>query len=182
DAGGSGGTGGTPVGTAGTGGSGGSTSTLPAVCPDNGRDTADLLAPELEPELPDTLDAGAPSDAGDGGDGGAGADGGAVSEPPAFTLPGLVGWAGHPGAGRTTTTGGAAGRVVTARTAAELQAFAASEEPLVIRVCGTVRAPELKVGSNKTLVGVGQRPTLEGGIAIRGSAGAFVENVVIKNL
>src|SRR5690606_15330568 len=131
---------------------------------------------------PDTLDAGAPSDAGDGGDGGDGADGGAVSEPPAFTLPGLVGWAGHPGAGRTTTTAGAAGRGVTARTPAELQRIDAGEAPPVIRACGTVRAPELKVGSNKPLVGVGQRPTLEGGIAIRGSAGAFVENVVIKNL
>lgn len=93
-----------------------------------------------------------------------------------------MGWATEAGAGLATTTGGAAGRVVTAHTAAELEAFARSDEPLVIRICGTLRAPAVQVASNKTLVGVGASPTLEGGLAIRGTSEAFVQNVVVKNL
>lgn len=174
DAGGLGGTGGGPSATAGSGGAGGSagapSSPSTASCPNDGRDTADLLAPRARVPPPDSLDAGAP-DAGDGGP---------ETEP--FALPGLVGWAAYEGAGVTTTTGGAAGRVVTAYTGAELERFAASEEPLVIRVCGTLRSPALRVSSNKTLVGVGENPTLEGGIAIRGTAEAHVQNVVVKNL
>jgi len=145
-----------------------------ASCPDSGQDTVGLLAPRSQPAGLDTLDAGALPDASDGGT--------ADNDSPEFTLSGLVGWAAYPGAGVATTTGGAAGRVVTAHTAAELQAFARSEEPLVIRICGTLRAPALSIGSNKTLVGVGENPTIEGGLAIRGTTEAHVQNVVIKNL
>jgi pectate lyase len=97
-------------------------------------------------------------------------------------LPGLVGWATQPGLGVTTTTGGARGHVVTAYTGAELEAFARMEQPLVIRICGTLRAPHVALSSNKTLVGVGTDPTLEGGLVVRGTTDALVSNVVIKNL
>jgi pectate lyase len=126
----------------------------------------------------DALDAGAPdaSDASDASD-----DVGS-SAPEGFSLPGLVGWAAQPGSGVATTIGGAVGRVVTANTAEQLEAFAQSDEPLVIRICGTLRSPNVRVSSNKTLVGVGTNPTLEGGLAIRGTTDAFVSNVVVKNL
>jgi pectate lyase len=162
---------------AGSGGTAGAPTQMPtvAVCPDDGQDTADLTLDELA-VAPVDVDAGAadggPADAGDTGDAGA--------RRPALT--GLIGWASHPGLGLDTTIGGALGRVVTATTAAELEAYAGSAEPLVIRICGTIRAPSVQVSSNKTLVGVGENPTLEGGLAIRGTADAFVKDVIVKNL
>lgn len=166
-----------PAPAAGSGGGGtGGTAPTPtlATCPDDGRDTAGLLQGSGRAAF-DTLDAGAP-DASDA------SDGGGSSEPNDFALSGLVGWATQPALGVATTTGGAAGHVVTAYTGAELEAFAQSDEPLVIRICGTLRAPNVAISSNKTLVGVGTNPTLEGGLAIRGTSDAPVSNVVIKNL
>lgn len=94
----------------------------------------------------------------------------------------LVGWASVPGLGVATTTGGGAGAPAVARTAAELVELAARPEPLIIAIEGTLAAPALELGSNKTLVGVGPDATLLGGIAIRGTADAFVENVIVSNL
>lgn len=152
----------------------------PAECPDDGSDTAELTLAGLGFESPAAEDAGAGAgaDAGELGDAGA-ADAGSVRQP---ALPGLIGWASVPGLGSPTTLGGAAGRVVTANTVEALQAYAASDEPLVIRVCGRLRVPTLEVSSFKTLVGVGERPTIEGGIALRGTPEASVRDVVIKNL
>jgi pectate lyase len=93
-----------------------------------------------------------------------------------------LGWASVAGLGVTTTSGGAAGRTVSANTPAELITFASSEEPLVIQISGTLRAPRVSVASNKTLRGVGAGAKLEGGLRIRGEAGAFVENVIVQNL
>jgi pectate lyase len=70
---------------------------------------------------------------------------------------------------------------VTARTADELVAYAGSTEPLVIRFCGTLRAPAVRVASHKTLLGVGSAATLEGGLLLGGDS-AYVRNIVIKNL
>lgn len=179
------------AGAAGAAGTGGAPPVPPPVevCPvDDGQDTADLTLVGLGIPWNDadagTGDAGT-GDAGAGdagaGDAGEAADGGAVL-PPNVLLPGLVGWATQPGLGSTATLGGAMGRVVTARTRGELEAFAQSPEPLVIRICGTIRAPLVRVSSNKTLVGVGRGATLEGGLAIQGEPGAFVHDVVVKNL
>ena len=181
----SGGSGGSVAPGAGSGGSAGAAAppTTVAVCPDDGQDTAELLLAGLD-AAPVDPDAGAP----DGGDAGVADAGAVVPVPSRPELPGLVGWASQPGLGLATTRGGALGRVVTASTAAELQAYAASADPLVIRVCGTIRAPSVEVSSNKTLVGVGADPTLEAlvlgdvGLAIRGTSEAFVQNVVVKNL
>lgn len=95
---------------------------------------------------------------------------------------GPVGWASVAGLGVTTTSGGAAGRTVTANTADELIAFASAEEPLVIQIAGTLRAPSVSVASNKTLRGLGAGATLEGGLRIRGEVDAFIENVIVQDL
>ncbi|HVZ35701.1 MAG TPA: hypothetical protein VG963_24915, partial [Polyangiaceae bacterium] len=104
-------------------------------------------------------------------------DAGPSLPPPA----GLIGWASVAGLGIPTTTGGAAGVTVVARTAEELAELAAHPEPLTIEITGTLRVPRVNVASNKTLLGVGAA-RLEGGLRIRGSADAFVENVIVENL
>jgi pectate lyase len=164
----------------GPGGLGGSAGApQPTVCADGTEGTEGLTLASLGVALPEpAADAGS-SDAGianpaDSGAADAGRSG--------VVLPGLQGWAAEPGMGTPTTLGGAAGRVVTARTAAELEAFAASPEPLVIRICGTLRAPALEVSSNKTLVGLGRSAALEGGLRLRGTPAVPVHDVVIKNL
>jgi pectate lyase len=152
-----------PPGNAGTGGSAGT--------------AAALTLAGLGLELPEPTPA---ADAGDAGDAGADA-GSAELEFAGLALPGLIGWATEPALGTATTIGGAAGAVVTAVSGAELAYFASRPEPLVIRICGTLRAPELRITSHKTLLGVGASATLEGGIRIGGEDG-YVRNVVLKNL
>lgn len=105
----------------------------------------------------------------------AGADAGA-------NLDSLTGWAAVSGDGVTTTTGGAAGRVVRPTSAQQLVDYAASDEPLIIEIVGTFAVPRLQVNSDKTLVGVGDQATLQGGIRIRGASDAFVSNVIVRNL
>lgn len=159
-------------GTAGNGGTGGTNIVYP--CPADDGTAAALTLAGLGFELPPSaLDV-------DAGDAGAG-DAGVGNEFEGLLLPGLEGWASYPGLGTATTIGGAAGEVVTAKTAAELIDFASRPEPLVIRICGVIVAPEVVVSSHKTLLGVGAFGGLEGGIRI-GADGENVRNVVIKNL
>ena len=88
---------------------------------------------------------------------------------------GPVGWASAEGG----TTGGAGGPTVTATDEASLILHAKAEGPLVIRVSGTVRLSEpVRVGSDKTLLGVGADAKLVGG----GLRVVKAENVVIRNL
>lgn len=93
----------------------------------------------------------------------------------------LIGWASVSGDGVPTTTGGAAGRVVTAATADELTQFAASSEALVIQLEGDYSIPSLDVSSNKTLIGIGPT-TIHGGVRIRGTADEAVSNVIVKGI
>jgi pectate lyase len=166
---GSGGSAGTGTGSAGTAGSGA------IACPPDDGTAAALTLAGLGLELPPSSLA---SDAGVDG----GADAGTASpEFEGLALPGLLGWATQPAFGTATTIGGAAGSIVTADTADELVDFASRPEPLVIRICGVLSAPELRVSSHKTLLGVGPNATLEGGIRIGGEVD-YVRNVVIKNL
>jgi pectate lyase len=171
------------VGGGGSGGTGGSGGAPSADCPDDGRDTAGLTLVGLG--IPPEAAALTLADAGTTPDGGAPdagpRDAGAAAPAPVI-LPGLEGWAAVSGLGLGSTLGGAAGRVVTARTSAELESYAQSSEPLVIRVCGTIGSAALQVSSDKTLIGVGAGATLEGGLLIRGTPEAFVRNVVVKNL
>jgi pectate lyase len=77
------------------------------------------------------------------------------------------------------TTGGAAGQVVTASSFAELVSALSAIEPLIIQVSGTIALNGMqRVGSNKTIIGVGAGAKItDGGFNLAG-----VSNVVIRNL
>lgn len=75
-------------------------------------------------------------------------------------------------------TGGAGGRTVTATTPDELRTFAASDEPLTIRIQGSLRIGSVALRSNKTIVGTGRRPSIVGALTI----GRGVTNVIIRDL
>ncbi|MEV0617754.1 RICIN domain-containing protein [Nonomuraea sp. NPDC050404] len=92
------------------------------------------------------------------------------------------GFAATSGSGLSTTTGGAAGQTVTVTTYADLVRYATASQPYVIRVNATLNASpkgnEIRVASNKTIVGVGRNGTIVGG-------GFFldgVSNIIIRNL
>ncbi len=102
------------------------------------------------------------------------------TSPPATTSPtppatGLVGWATQGGG----TTGGAGGTTVTVTSLAALTTAAASAAAQTIRVDGNFTcSADVKVASNKTILGVGAGSGLTGcGLSIRG-----VSNVIIRNL
>ena len=81
------------------------------------------------------------------------------------------------------TTGGAGGTTVTVTTYADLVKYATASAAYIIKVQGTLTSPtmgaELKVTSNKTIVGVGTTGRLsKGGFFL----GAGVKNVIIRNL
>jgi pectate lyase len=81
------------------------------------------------------------------------------------------------------TTGGAGGTTVTVTTLADLQRYVTATEPYVIRVASAItitpKGTELKVQSNKTIVGVGTGGQLVGGGFFLGTG---VHNVIIRNL
>lgn len=75
-------------------------------------------------------------------------------------------------------TGGAGGREVTATTSEELRAFAGSDEPLKISVSGQLRTGTVQIRSNKTIKGVGRKPSLIGTLFV----GSGAKNVIIRDL
>ncbi|ELS52288.1 putative secreted bifunctional pectate lyase/pectinesterase [Streptomyces viridochromogenes Tue57] len=81
------------------------------------------------------------------------------------------------------TTGGAGGKVVTVTDQAALARYAAAEEPYIIRVAGSIEvAPfgsDIVVGSNKTIVGVGDTGEIVHG-ELHLNPGT--SNVIIRNL
>jgi pectate lyase len=88
------------------------------------------------------------------------------------------GWASVPDLGVNGTTGGEGGEVVAISTTADFVAANERSEPLVIEVSGTIGdGLRLKVGSNKTIRGVGERPTIQGSLDFDG-----VVNVIARNL
>ncbi|MEV0383174.1 RICIN domain-containing protein [Nonomuraea sp. NPDC050643] len=93
------------------------------------------------------------------------------------------GFAATSGSGLSTTTGGAAGPTVTVTTYADLVRYATAATPYVIKVNGTITVTpygtEIRVASNKTIVGVGTRGHIvNGGFFLA----AGVSNVIIRNL
>lgn len=89
-----------------------------------------------------------------------------------------IGWAAVSGNGVESTTGGGNGRVATARTLKELVDLAGSNEPLTIRIGGTLTGESIRIASNKTLIGIGDDATLQGvELAMNG-----VSNIIIRNL
>ncbi|MDT0613906.1 pectinesterase family protein [Streptomyces lancefieldiae] len=85
--------------------------------------------------------------------------------------------------GQNGTYGGRDGETVTVRTQAELEKYATAAEPYVIVVAGTIdMAPvgkEIKVASDKTIVGSGTAGQIVGGGFFLGTG---VHNVIIRNL
>ncbi|WP_235046841.1 hypothetical protein [Arthrobacter nitrophenolicus] len=68
------------------------------------------------------------------------------------------GFASLPGHGLPGTTGGQAGKIVTATTIAQLQEFASAPEPLVIFIDGSLHAAQyvkIPVAANKSFIGAG---------------------------
>lgn len=89
-----------------------------------------------------------------------------------------VGWASVPDLGLDGTTGGEGGEVVDVATTQDFIDANARVEPLIIQLTGTIgEGRRLKVGANKTILGVGMRPTIQGALEIDG-----VQNVIVRNL
>ncbi len=103
-----------------------------------------------------------------------------VAPPSVFEV--ADGWASVAADGLEGTTGGAGGRVVLARTLEELETFGESAEPLVIQVCGSMgtQMERIDIGSNKTLVGVGIRPTIKASIDIDRAQNVVIRDVFIE--
>lgn len=93
------------------------------------------------------------------------------------------GFAALPGMGRGPTTGGAGGQTVTVTNQADLNRYVTAAEPYIIKVAGTInispKGTELRVASNKTIVGVGTSGHIVGGGFF---LKAGVHNVIIRNL
>jgi pectate lyase len=115
---------------------------------------------------------------GNGGTGTGGNGTGGVSGCPST----LVGWATVNGDNVSTTTGGGNAAHVRPTSASELTNYASDGAPRVIEISGTFSVPSLQVNSNKTLIGIGNNATINGGVRIRGYADSNVSNVIIRNL
>ncbi|MFB7542063.1 pectinesterase family protein [Streptomyces zaomyceticus] len=85
--------------------------------------------------------------------------------------------------GQQGTYGGRDGKTVTVRTLADLEKYATAPEPYVIVVAGTITVnpvgKEIKVASDKTIVGSGTSGHIVGGGFFLGQG---VHNVIIRNL
>jgi pectate lyase len=91
-----------------------------------------------------------------------------VEEPPVGAEPdaSLIGFASVAAAGLDTTTGGDGGEVVTVTTFEDLERQISSPGARVIQVQGTIASPDetfvkLRVGSNKSIIGLGADAALE---------------------
>ncbi|TDC75131.1 pectate lyase family protein [Streptomyces hainanensis] len=101
------------------------------------------------------------------------------------TAPGVAAWSNTPDGFASTaggTTGGAAGPTVTVTNFADLNRYATASTPYVIRVAAPITVTpfghEIRVTSNKTIVGVGTSGHIvNGGFFLNG-----VSNVIIRNL
>lgn len=95
----------------------------------------------------------------------------------------LEGFATLSAEGQNGTSGGVSGETITVANQDDLERYAGAAEPYVIRVQGALKiAPkgkEIEVGSNKTIIGVGDAAQIvEGGFVLREG----MHNVIIRNL
>lgn len=102
---------------------------------------------------------------------------------PAWATATADGFASVDALGQNGTYGGRDGKIVTVRTQADLEKYATAAEPYVIVVAGTITmnpvGKEIKVRSNKTIVGSGTSGQIVGGGFFLGQG---VHNVIIRNL
>lgn len=82
------------------------------------------------------------------------------------------------------TTGGEGGRTTTVSCAEALASAVADDEPRVVYVKGEIALPErLKVGSNKSILGVGRRTVItENGISVVNATNVIIRNLKISHI
>ncbi|MFE6060753.1 pectinesterase family protein [Streptomyces sp. NPDC056431] len=106
-----------------------------------------------------------------------------AAEAPVWARAVADGFASVDALGQQGTYGGRDGRTVTVRTLADLEKYATAPEPYVIVVAGTITVnptgKEIKVASDKTIVGSGTSGHIVGGGFFLGQG---VHNVIIRNL
>ncbi|PTH86435.1 pectate lyase [Streptomyces sp. A244] len=102
---------------------------------------------------------------------------------PAWATDTADGFASVNSLGQNGTYGGRGGKTVTVKTLADLEKYATAAEPYVIVVAGTITmnpvGKEIKVKSDKTIVGQGTAGHIVGGGFFLGQG---VHNVIIRNL
>ncbi|MFF7163886.1 pectinesterase family protein [Streptomyces sp. NPDC008086] len=107
----------------------------------------------------------------------------AATAAPAWATATADGFASVNSLGQNGTYGGRDGQIVTVRTQADLEKYATAAEPYVIVVAGTITmspvGKEIKVQSDKTIVGSGTSGHIVGGGFFLGQG---VHNVIIRNL
>ncbi|MEU2561312.1 pectinesterase family protein [Streptomyces longispororuber] len=107
----------------------------------------------------------------------------AAAAAPSWTKDTADGFASVHALGQKGTYGGRGGKTVTVRTLPELEKYATAPEPYVIVVAATItmgpKGKEIKVASDKTIVGAGTSGQLVGGGFFLGQG---VHNVIIRNL
>ncbi|CAM5637087.1 hypothetical protein SALBM135S_03722 [Streptomyces alboniger] len=107
----------------------------------------------------------------------------AAAPAPAWADDTADGFASVDARGQKGTYGGRDGRTVTVRTLADLEKYATAAEPYVIVVAATIpmnpKGKEIKVASDKTIVGAGTSGEIVGGGFFLGQG---VHNVIIRNL
>jgi pectinesterase len=107
----------------------------------------------------------------------------ATTAAPAWATATADGFASVNALGQNGTYGGRDGQIVTVKTFADLEKYATAAEPYVIVVAATITmdpvGKEIKVKSNKTIVGSGTAGQIVGGGFFLGSG---VHNVIIRNL
>ncbi|WP_200301054.1 pectinesterase family protein [Streptomyces adelaidensis] len=107
----------------------------------------------------------------------------AAAAAPAWATATADGFASVNALGQNGTYGGRDGRTVTVKTLADLEKYATAAEPYVIVVAATIDmnpvGKEIKVASDKTIVGSGTSGHIVGGGFFLGSG---VHNVIIRNL
>jgi pectate lyase len=81
------------------------------------------------------------------------------------------------------TTGGAGGPTVTVSTAADFLFQVSSPGPRVILIQGRIEvgANEAQIEANKTILGVGPRPTVVGELELNGVTNVIIHNLFIEN-
>ncbi|MEV5434903.1 pectinesterase family protein [Streptomyces sp. NPDC052682] len=107
----------------------------------------------------------------------------ATAAVPAWATATADGFASVDALGQHGTYGGRGGQIVTVKTQAELEKYATAAEPYVIVVAGTITmnpvGKEIKVRSDKTIIGAGTSGQIVGGGFFLGPG---VHNVIIRNL
>jgi pectinesterase len=107
----------------------------------------------------------------------------AATAAPAWAADTADGFASVNALGQNGTYGGRGGKTVTVKTLADLEKYATAPEPYVIVVAATINmnpvGKEIKVQSDKTIVGAGTSGQIVGGGFFLGSG---VHNVIIRNL